>query len=93
MVVQRRRPIRIAGTAFRGTGVRGEFGGVTAMTEADASGEWVLEFPPMEAGGPYELSVTLPDGATIAFRDILVGEVWFCSGQSNMQFPVSKFLR
>ncbi len=88
MVLQRRRPIRIAGTAFPGNLVRGRFDCDTAEAEADQSGEWVLEFPPREAGGPYELTVATTEGAAVTFRDILVGEVWFCSGQSNMEFHV-----
>ncbi len=88
MVLQRRKPIRIAGTAFRGLKVHGRLDNAVAQGEANSQGEWVLEFPPMEAGGPYELTVSTPDGAAITCRDILVGEVWFCSGQSNMEFHV-----
>ena len=90
MVLQRGKPIRIAGTATPGSGVSGIFCGRIAKAVADAAGEWVLEFPPMEAGGPYELTVQgdCHVHSSIALHDILVGDVWFCSGQSNMSFPV-----
>ena len=88
MVLQRGKPIRIAGTAFPGVSVRGSFAGDVATGKAGPDGEWVVEFAAREAGGPYELSVSVADGASITFRDILVGEVWFASGQSNMEFHV-----
>ena len=88
MVLQRGKPIRIAGTAFPGVKVRGSFAGDAATGKAGPDGEWVIEFPAREAGGPYELTVSITEGASITFRDILVGEVWFASGQSNMEFHV-----
>ena len=88
MVLQRGKPIRIAGTAFPGVNVRCNFAGDVAMGTAGPDGEWVAEFAAREAGGPYELSVSVPDGASVTFRDILIGEVWFASGQSNMEFHV-----
>ena len=42
----------------------------------------------MKAGGPYEVKVLGPDGSTVKFEDVLIGEVWMCSGQSNMEMPV-----
>ena len=90
MVLQRGKPIRIAGTALPGMGVSGTFLGRVAKAVADADGEWLLEFPPAEAGGPYELTVQAECHvhSSITLHDVLVGDVWFCSGQSNMSFPV-----
>ena len=88
MVVQRRKPVRVAGTAFPGANIHGCFAGDNAKAKAGQDGEWILEFPPREAGGPYELTVGTTEGASVTFRDILVGEVWFASGQSNMEFHV-----
>ena len=88
MVLQRGKPIRVAGTAFPGVKIRGTFAGDVAEGKAGPDGEWAIEFPAFEAGGPYELTVGAPDGASVTFRDILVGEVWFASGQSNMEFHV-----
>lgn len=54
-------------------------------TRTDKNGKWSISLPPMQAGGPYTLSVKSPKQA-LSFTDILVGEVWICSGQSNMEF-------
>ena len=90
MVLQRCKPIRIAGTATVGSCVSGIFLGHKASTVTGNDGEWLLEFPPAEAGGPYDLLIQgdCHTHSRILLRDILVGDVWFCSGQSNMEFPV-----
>ena len=90
MVLQRGKPIRIAGTATPGLGITGFFLGHEATAVADADGEWIVEFPPANSGGPYTLSVECDCSAQsrIELHDILVGDVWFCSGQSNMAYPV-----
>ena len=90
MVLQRDKPIRIAGTASVGSHVTVSFLCRSAEAVADARGEWVVEFPPAKAGGPYDLVVTHPahHSARIVLSDVMVGDVWFCSGQSNMEFPV-----
>lgn len=57
-----------------------------ASTRANTDGRWSLTLPPLPAGGPHELII---EGTTRrVLRDVLVGEVWLCTGQSNMQFPV-----
>ena len=89
MVLQRQTPLRISGTAEANKSVLVRFNGKTREALADQNGEWVAEFPAMEAGGPYELTVEGRDKSrTIRLDDILIGEVWLCSGQSNMQMPV-----
>ena len=89
MVLQRRKPIRFSGTAEPDSHVLVRFNGKTVSAAADRNGEWLAEFPAMEAGGPYELTVEGRDKSrTIRLDDILIGEVWLCSGQSNMQMPV-----
>ncbi len=87
MVLQRGKPILISGVAAPGISVRGYFSYAYAETTADKNGEWVLSFPAMKEGGPYELKVISCD-SVVVLSDILVGDVWICSGQSNMQFPV-----
>ncbi|MBR3084776.1 MAG: hypothetical protein IKH04_00090 [Kiritimatiellae bacterium] len=87
MVVQRDFPVRFSGTARPGAAVSGTFRGVSATATASASGDWELEFPAGGAGGPFEFSATC-DGARTELHDILCGEVWLCSGQSNMEYPV-----
>ncbi|MCU0395182.1 MAG: sialate O-acetylesterase, partial [Chitinophagaceae bacterium] len=60
--------------------------GKKASTTADARGRWKLSLPTPAPGGPY--TVTIVAGNTIELKDVLIGEVWLCSGQSNMQMPV-----
>ena len=60
--------------------------GEQADTTADANGRWTVEMGPFQAGGPYELKVR--GTSTIVVRNVMVGEVWICSGQSNMEFSV-----
>lgn len=88
MVFQRHHPIRIAGTAPAQSSVAVSFAGRSQVVVADDASEWRAVFPAMEAGGPHELTATCQSGASVTFRDILVGEVWLCSGQSNMEFKV-----
>ena len=90
MVLQRGKPLRFSGTSVPLGEVTVDFHGVVRKAEADACGEWVVELPAEEAGGPYELKVSPPWNAPIplVLRDIYVGEVWVCSGQSNMEMPV-----
>lgn len=89
MVFQRGMPIRVAGTAPAETHVTVRFASDMAQTvQADSEGRWNVSFAAREAGGPYELSVMDYLGARILLKDIYVGEVWLCSGQSNMEFLV-----
>ncbi|MBQ6087419.1 MAG: sialate O-acetylesterase [Bacteroidales bacterium] len=55
----------------------------------DRDGKWMVKIPTPSAGGPYSISFT--DGEAVTISNILIGEVWFCSGQSNMQMPVGGF--
>jgi sialate O-acetylesterase len=57
-------------------------------TKADSNGRWMVKLPPQPAGGPHELIVRTRD-EVIRFTDVLFGEVWVCSGQSNMEWPVA----
>ena len=88
MVLQRGLPIHIWGHAAPGENVTVAFRQATASTTADDIGRWSLYLGPSEAGGPYELEVK---GAnTVRLRDVLVGDVWVASGQSNMEFAVKE---
>ena len=85
MVLQRRKPIAVFGD---GCGVgRIEMGG--NAVEFEAADGWLVHLPPMEAGGPYDMTVTL-DGESVTLTDILVGDVYLAGGQSNMQFRVEE---
>ena len=87
MVLQRDRPIHIWGWAAPGETVSVEMRGVSRATAADELGKWSLYLPPAPAGGPYQLTVTSSN--TIILDDVLIGDVWFASGQSNMEMPLS----
>jgi sialate O-acetylesterase len=86
MVLQRDMPIPVWGQAAPGEGVTVSLQGRNVGTTADAAGKWMVRLPVMKAGGPYVLTVTGTN--TITVRDVLVGEVWVASGQSNMQMDV-----
>lgn len=86
-VVQRDRPLPVWGWASPGAAVRVEFDGRSATAKASAGGAWRLELPAHAAGGPYALRVS-GDGGTVIVQDVLVGDVWLASGQSNMEWPL-----
>ena len=97
-VLQRGVTLPISGAAIQGRTVTVTFAGRTLSTTADldspyaSDGEarWRVEFPAMEAGGPYTLTAT--DGTTtLTATNILVGEVWLASGQSNAYYPIERF--
>jgi sialate O-acetylesterase len=86
MVLQRGRPLPIWGWAEPGEAVRVALGGRHRETTADAAGRWQVILPPASAGGP--ISLTVRGTNRIECTDVLVGEVWLASGQSNMRLPV-----
>lgn len=88
MVIQRDKPIHLWGNADPGEQVTVSFRGHQAATTADTLGRWSLYLPPANAGGPFTL--TIQGKNTITWTDVLVGDVWIASGQSNMEFPVEK---
>ena len=88
MVVQRDMPIHVWGWADAGETVSVGFRGETAATTASSDGRWEVHLEPAEAGGPYDLVI---DGKnSLRLSDILVGDVWVGSGQSNMQWPLER---
>ena len=88
-VLQRDRPIAVWGSATAGEEVSVSMGGLEASARADGSGRWSAELPAMGAGGPFTLVARASSGAAQTLSDILVGDVWLCSGQSNMEMTVS----
>jgi sialate O-acetylesterase len=91
-VLQRDRPVRVWGKADPGERLSVTIGAARASTVAGADGTWRTELPPMPAGGPYRLEVTGAGGAGAAANDVLIGDVWLCSGQSNMELPLTRVL-
>ena len=87
LVLQRGAAIPVWGRAPLKTSVSVTLSGVTRTATTDARGAWRVSFPAMKAGGPYEMTIA-GGGKRIAVRDILVGDVWVASGQSNMEWPV-----
>src|SRR5690348_3189173 len=105
MVLQQKAPVRIWGWAPEGEKVTVTFRGQSASAQA-RGGLWVVTLKPLDAGGPFELTITAgaprtpssagttPPTSTgpseIVLKDVWVGEVWVCSGQSNMEFQLAR---
>jgi sialate O-acetylesterase len=90
-VLQRDRPINVYGQTAAGEEVGVSLAGASASTKADAQGAWSLTMPAMPAGGPFVLTARTNSRAQTA-KDVLVGDVWLCSGQSNMEWAVRNSL-
>lgn len=88
MVIQRAQPVHIWGKAAPDEAVSVTFRGATQATKADALGHWSVFLAPGDAGGPFDL--TVKGNNTITFHDVLVGDVWIASGQSNMEFKLRR---
>ena len=84
MVLQQGQKDRVWGWAAPGERVTVTFNGRTARAVADDRGRWQVFIGPLKAGGPFTLTVAGTN--TLTFKNVLVGEVWVCSGQSNMEF-------
>ncbi len=87
MVLQQKQDITIRGTANAGGEVTVELEGKVVKSVADKEGKWNVVLPPLKAGGPYELTISGED--TLTLKNVMVGEVWICSGQSNMEMPLA----
>lgn len=91
MVLQRNKPVVLWGTASPGEKISLSLGTNKAQTKAEKSGKWKATLPALPAGGPYTLTVQGKD--RIEWKDILVGDVWVASGQSNMEWKLSQPVR
>ena len=87
MVLQRDVALPVWGWADPGEAVTVTLGGQTKTATADAGGKWSVRFDALQAGGPLQLQAKGTKN-TVAVSDVLVGEVWLCSGQSNMEMSV-----
>jgi sialate O-acetylesterase len=90
MVVQRGLPVHVWGMAAPHEAVSVAFRGETKAGTADDDGRWSIYLSPGEAGGPFQLTIKATN--TVVLNDILVGDVWVASGQSNMEFPMTGLL-
>jgi sialate O-acetylesterase len=84
MVLQRDVAAPVWGWTEPGGEVRVSLDGKTATARADQSGRWQVKLGPFSAGGPHTLRIEGPE--TIVIQDVLIGDVWICSGQSNMEW-------
>ncbi len=86
MVLQREKPIRLFGTGTEGAIITAALMGVSASAPV-LNGRWDITLPPLPAGGPLQLTVS--DGTdSITLEDVMLGEVWLCGGQSNMELAL-----
>ena len=90
MVVQRGQPIHLWGWASAGSQVEVRLANAQATAVADDLGRWSAYLPPMPAGGPYSITAQ-GDGGRVTLEDVLIGDVWVASGQSNMEMPLGGF--
>jgi sialate O-acetylesterase len=89
MVLQRDRKICVWGTGEPGAKVEADIASQEVATKVGPDGHWKVYFQPMSAGGPYTLTAT-SEHQILTLSDVLCGDVWLCSGQSNMQMPVKE---
>ena len=91
MVLQRSDTVNIWGWAApsQNVTVKPSWDNRIYTTKAENNGKWLLQIQTPEAGGPYQIDIS--DGESLTLKDILIGEVWICSGQSNMEMPVHGF--
>jgi len=88
MVIQRQKPIVLWGWDAPGQPINVTLDGSNARATADAQGRWQVTLPAMPAGGPYEIVIS--GSVSVTVKDVLIGEVWLCSGQSNMEWSVAQ---
>lgn len=89
MVLQRDQPVHLWGWAEPGEKVTAELNEKSQSAAADAMGHWHIYLPAFSAGGPYRVSIKGSNEITL--DDVLIGDVWFASGQSNMEMPLQGF--
>jgi sialate O-acetylesterase len=90
LILQRDAPAVLWGWATPGEPVSLTFQKSTYKTAADGAGSWEIRLPPQKAGGPHTLTIRASN--TITISNVLFGDVWLCSGQSNMETPVSRVM-
>lgn len=89
MVLQRDKPVPVWGQASPGTLVKVQFAGQQAQTKAGTDGKWMVSLKPLKlSANPQNL--TISGEGVITLKNILVGDVWLCSGQSNMEYPIDR---
>lgn len=102
MVLQREKPLSVTGIANAGQKVTVRIAGQKKEAVTAPNGKWSVTLEPLRAGGPYELTIEASsdkkgkkkagDSQKIVYKNVLIGEVWLCSGQSNMAFRVNELV-
>lgn len=89
-VLQQGQPVPIWGETLPGLLIEADIAGQQGFARASGDGSFLLHLPPLTAGGPFELKVFSPENKaeTVTVHEVLIGEVWLCSGQSNMQYKL-----
>lgn len=92
MVLQREMNIPVWGWANPGEKITVRLGQHEVTAKADGKGNWLAELPSMKAGGPYKMTITgsVDPSKPVRFMNVLIGEVWLCSGQSNMTWGMNR---
>lgn len=90
-VIQRGKPIDLTGDDLANERLVVSFAGEEKSVTSDLKGRWKASFAPRGAGGPYRISVTGANGSAMS-DDVAIGDVWLCSGQSNMEYPLRRAL-
>ncbi|MVM29010.1 sialate O-acetylesterase [Spirosoma sp. HMF4905] len=88
MVLQRDVPVNLWGWAKAGESVSITLNGQSGTTTTGEDGKWALKLPAMKAGGPYQMQIK--GSNQLILNDVMVGDVWLCSGQSNMVLPMER---
>ena len=91
-VVQHGRPLTITGTANPGEALTVRLAGQSGRAVANRAGRWSVSLPALRAGGPHRIEVSGDGGAVAIAEDVMAGDVWLCSGQSNMEYPLGRAL-
>jgi alpha-glucuronidase len=91
-VLQRDRPVKIWGWANPGETVTVSIAGTTTTARAEKTGKWMATLPAMKAGGPHVLEARAESGVQQTVNDVMIGDVWLCSGQSNMELTIDRAL-
>ena len=90
MILQRESPVTIWGWAFPGESISLDFNNKHYGAVTDKQGSWKIILQPVAAGGPYEMAFTASNKVEV--KDIMFGDVWICSGQSNMEFMMERLV-
>ncbi len=91
MILQRGKTLRILGRSVPRTEIDVSLAGIDECVSADSAGRWYVEFPSLSAGGPYRVTAS-SGNERIFLEDIFIGDVWVCSGQSNMEWMLKDSL-